>query len=159
MKYSALVVTVSDRSFNGLREDISGMKLLSLLSEGGYETSYEIVPDEESEIKKILFDYCDRKVNLILTTGGTGLAKRDVTPQATLSVAEKRVPGISELLRSESMKKTPFGALSRGESVVRGETLIINLPGSPDAVCECYEVLQPMLIHAIKTILGEDTGH
>ncbi len=159
MSYSAAVLTVSDRSYKKIREDLSGKTLVNLLKNDGFNVTYDIVPDESKMIKNKLKFFCKKKITLILTTGGTGLAVRDVTTEATLDISEKNVYGLSEYLRIQSMKLTPFACLSRGVSVIRDHSLIINFPGSVNAVNQYYDFLKPVLIHAIKTLLGENTGH
>jgi len=153
------VLTISDRCAAGEAEDVSGQVLEDALREAGYEVVRRaIVPDERALIAGWLRDACDT-CDLILTTGGTGFAPRDVTPEATREVLEREAPGIAELLRLEGLKKTPFAALSRGVAGIRGRTLIINLPGSPRAVREGLEVLLPLLPHAIELILEQPTSH
>ncbi len=152
------ILTVSDRGARGEREDRSGEILKDRLNKAGFEVvSYQIVPDEYEEILAILIDWCDREgLDLILTTGGTGLSPRDVTPEATRAALEKEIPGISEALRAYGLRFTPHAMLSRGLAGIRGKTLIINLPGSPRAVEESWEVLAPVLRHAIEKIRGSE---
>jgi len=152
----AAVVTVSDRAYNGVYEDISGPTLAALLEEMGAKVaSVEIVPDEIDAIAATLGRLADEKgVHLILTTGGTGPAPRDNTPEATRTVIEKEMPGIAELLRWDGYKRTPWAALSRGVAGIRGQTLIVNLPGSPQAVREGMEVLAPLLPPTVALIRG-----
>lgn len=161
MTIRCAIITVSDKGFSGEREDTSGPLLKELLLERGHEVVLlEVVPDERGLIEERLRSLADRGgVDLVLTSGGTGPAPRDVTPEATGAVIEKEMPGVSELLRAESYKKTPHGVLSRGRSGIRGRTLIINLPGSPKAVRECLEFLDPVLPHAIELIRGEFGEH
>ena len=161
MKIRCAIITVSDKGFSGEREDKSGPLLKELLLERGHEVVLlEVVPDERGLIEERLRNLADRGgVDLVLTSGGTGPAPRDVTPEATGAVIEKEMPGVSEFLRAESYKKTPHGILSRGRSGIRGRTLIINLPGSPKAVRECLEFLDPVLSHAIELIRGEFGEH
>ncbi|MBQ1527700.1 MAG: MogA/MoaB family molybdenum cofactor biosynthesis protein [Lachnospiraceae bacterium] len=156
----AAVITVSDRSFRGEREDKSGPVLSAILSENGYEITEELLlPDEEDRIAEELVRLCDEKgPDVIFTTGGTGFSNRDRTPEATLRVAERNAPGIAEALRAESAKYTPNAMLSRGASVIRGKTIIINLPGSPKAVREGLEFLLPRLFHGIMILRGEADG-
>ncbi|MCL0065420.1 MogA/MoaB family molybdenum cofactor biosynthesis protein [Dehalococcoidia bacterium] len=151
------IITVSDKGSRGERKDESGAVIRDLLSGiGAQVTRYEIVPDEREMISARLIDWADGAgIDLILTSGGTGLSPRDVTPEATLAVVERLAPGFSEAMRLESLKNTPMGMLSRGVSGIRGKTLIINLPGSPKAVRECLEVILPTLPHAIETLRGE----
>ncbi len=149
------VLTVSDRCSVGETEDKSGPLLCNLLSDIGTVKEYRIVPDEIPEISEALRYMCDDiKCDVVFTTGGTGFAPRDVTPEATKAVIEKEVPGISEAIRCESLKITPKAMLSRAASGIRGKTLIINLPGSPKAVKESLEVVLPVLSHAVETLSG-----
>ena len=150
------VLTASDRSSQGLREDQSGQILKNLLETLPSEVvAYQIVRDDKVLLAKSLCDMCDLLLcNLILTTGGTGLAPSDTTPEATLEVIDKEVPGIAEAIRYEGIRKTPFAMLSRGIAGVRSKTLIVNFPGSPKAVRESFEVLRPVLLHAIELIRG-----
>jgi molybdenum cofactor synthesis domain-containing protein len=150
------VLTISDSGANGTREDTSGENIRALISEKLSDAILEagaIIPDENSQIQATLCEWCDqKKLNLILTTGGTGLAPRDVTPEATRAILEREAPGIAEAMRLESLKHTPFGMLSRGIAGTRGRTLIINLPGSPKAVKECLEAVIAVLPHAINLL-------
>jgi molybdopterin adenylyltransferase len=155
------VVTVSDKGYAGEREDGSGPLLANLLREMGAEVvSQTIVPDERAEIERVLVELADEaRLDLIVTTGGTGPAPRDVTPEATLAVVEREVPGLAEVLRFEGYHKTPLAVISRGVAGIRGRTLVVNLPGSPRAVREGMETLAPILPHAIKMLRGVETGH
>lgn len=155
------VLTISDKGSRGEREDRSGHVIHEVVRELGAEVvAYEIVPDEENEIREKLVRWADElKVDVVLTTGGTGLAPRDVTPTATLSVIDYQVPGLPEVMRAESMKKTTNAMLSRMVAGVRGRTLIVNLPGSPKAVWECLDVIKPALPHAVETLRGEVGDH
>ena len=154
IKIAAAVLTVSDRSSRGERADKSGRVIEELLQSIGSEIKeYRIVPDERDIIAQSLRELSDNvQVDLIVTTGGTGLAPRDVTPEATLEVIDKRIPGFEEAMRAESIKITPHGMLSRAVSGLRGKTLIINLPGSPKAVRETLAVVLPALPHAVELI-------
>lgn len=154
--FQAAVITLSDKGFKGEREDKSGPLLASILEEKGYEVVESIIlPDVQSRIEKELIRLSDgRQVDLILTTGGTGLSLRDVTPEATLAVATRNVPGISEAIRAYSMEITKRAMLSRGASVLRNNTLIINLPGSPKAVRESMDVILSELDHGLKILKG-----
>lgn len=154
LRITAAVLTVSDRSSQGQREDKSGPVIRELLQSIGSEIEeYRIVPDERDIIAQNLRDLSDNiGVDLIVTTGGTGLTPRDVTPEATLEVIDKRIPGFAEAMRAESIKITPHGMLSRAVSGLRGRTLIINLPGSPKAVRETLSVVLPALPHAVELI-------
>ena len=135
MSYTAAVITVSDKGYIGQREDTSGPNLCRILKEKGYELVYTgLVPDDSEMIQAELIKCCDElKVNLILTTGGTGFSPRDITPEATMAVVERPTPGIPEAMRAESMRITPKGCLSRSAAGIRKGTLIINLPGSKKA--------------------------
>jgi molybdenum cofactor synthesis domain-containing protein len=149
------VLTLSDKGSKGEREDLSGPLIADILKPiGAVLKHYEILPDEKELIKEKLIQFCG-KVDLILTTGGTGLAPRDVTPDATLEVIDKEVLGIAELMRSEGFKKTRRAALSRAVAGIKGNTLIINLPGSPKAVRENLETILDVIPHAIETIKGD----
>ena len=149
------VICVSDRCSKGLGEDKSGTAISELLAPLGETVFYEIVPDEKILISLALIRGCDNTdADIIFTTGGTGLAPRDVTPEATRAVIEKDVPGISEAIRQKSLEITPKAMLSRAVSGIRGSTLIINLPGSPKAVKEALEVVMPVLPHAVETLSG-----
>lgn len=149
------VLTISDKGSKGEREDLSGPLIADVLKPIGATLKYyEILPDEKEIIKERLIEYSG-KVDLILTTGGTGLSPRDVTPEATLEVIEREVSGIPEMMRAESFKKTKRSMLSRAVAGIRGDTLIVNLPGSPKAVRENLEVIVDVLPHAIEKIKGD----
>ncbi|MDI6891085.1 MAG: MogA/MoaB family molybdenum cofactor biosynthesis protein [Thermodesulfovibrionales bacterium] len=151
------VLTISDRGSMGKREDLSGPLIADILKPIGADVKYyEILPDEKELIKGRLNHYCG-KADLILTTGGTGLAPRDVTPDATLEVIDREVSGIAEVMRVEGFKKTSRSILSRAVAGIKGETLIINLPGSPKAVRENLEVILDVIAHAIEKIKGDTT--
>ena len=152
------VVTISDRSFRGERPDVSGPVLKTLVEGEGAEVIDEVVvPDDRVLIARTLVRLADaRSCELILTTGGTGLSPRDTTPEATRQVIEKELPGLELALHQESLRHTPFAMLSRAVAGVRGRTLIINFPGSPNAVKECFAVVQPVLSHAVKLLRDED---
>lgn len=152
---TAAVLTLSDKGAMGEREDLSGPAIEEMLKRIGAEvTDYVILPDEKEMIKVKLLEYCQR-VDLILTTGGTGLAPRDVTPDATIEVIDREIPGIAEAMRAEGMKKTARSMLSRAVAGVRGQTLIINLPGSPKAVRENLDAILDVIPHAIEKIKGD----
>ena len=156
------VVTISDRGFRGERdEDLSGQAIKDNLHRfGGTLRHYEQIPDEQEMITQTLLHFVDElHVDLILTTGGTGLSPRDRTPQATRPVLDYEVPGIAEMMRTRSAAKTPFAYLSRAVAGVREETLIVNLPGSPKACAEILEWLAPIIPHAIETLRGTVSEH
>jgi molybdenum cofactor synthesis domain-containing protein len=156
------ILTVSDKGSRGERYDGSGDVIREMVAAAmlGEVVRYEIVPDEQVAITAILTQWADSgDVDLILTTGGTGLSQRDVTPEATLAVIEKVAPGFGEAMRAKSLEKTPMAVLSRATAGVRGRTLIINLPGSPKAVRECLEVVAPAIPHGIDIIKGTFTEH
>ena len=157
----AAVLTVSDKGAQGLREDRSGPTARGLLEGLGIQVvAYEVVPDDRPLIETRLRSWADGgQTDLIVTTGGTGLAARDVTPEATLAVIDRPVPGMAEAMRAASLKTTPLAMLSRGVVGQRGKTLIVNLPGSPQAVVECLQALAAALPHAIAIIKGESTEH
>ena len=149
------VVCVSDRCAKGVCEDVSGKLMLEPLAPVADETLYRLVPDERLEIEFALCDLADdQHADVILTTGGTGFAPRDVTPEATNAVIDRAAPGISEAIRMKSLTVTPNAMLSRAVSGIRGKTLIVNLPGSPKAVRESLEVVLPVLPHAVETLSG-----
>ena len=152
------VLTVSDRVSRGEAEDGSGDTLEGLLRADGYHVTRRLVPDEADEISAAIRELADG-VALVLTTGGTGLAARDVTPEATRAVLDREAPGIPEALRADSLAKTPHGLLSRGVAGVRDRTLVVNLPGSPGGCRDGFAVLQPALGHALELLAGEQTAH
>lgn len=151
------VLTVSDKGAAGLREDVSGKVVEEILTEAGYRIErYCIVADEKGEIEEELLKMSDEmSLNLVITTGGTGFSPRDITPEATKSVIERETPGISEAIRMNSLSVTPKGMLSRGISGIHGNTLIINLPGSPKAVRESLEYILSPLEHGLEILHGE----
>ena len=156
-KYRVAVVTMSDKGSLGQRVDESGPIIAKMMEEWEKATVEEmiLIPDDFETIKKTLVSLCDeQKVNLVLTTGGTGLSPRDVTPEATLAIADRNVPGIAEYMRAKSFEITPKAMLSRAVSVMRGQTLIINLPGSPKAVRENLEFILPALDHGLDIMTG-----
>jgi molybdopterin adenylyltransferase len=157
---NAAVLTVSDKGSRGERADSGGEYIVAALRKLGIAVDrYEIVPDELESIAAKLKQWADSGADLIFTTGGTGLAPRDVTPEATLQVIEKEVPGIADMLRSSGFKNTPTAILSRGVAGVRGRCLIINLPGNPRAVQEYIELVMPVIPHAIDTLQGKIGDH
>ena len=159
-KYKVGIVTLSDKGSRGEREDLSGPKIQELLPDDRYEVvSYRILPDDQPAIEKELCRQADEEhCALVLTTGGTGFSVRDVTPEATLAVADRVVPGIAEAIRAYSLTITPRAMLSRAASAIRKQTLIVNLPGSPKAVRECLEYAIGALTHGIDILKG-NTGN
>jgi molybdenum cofactor synthesis domain-containing protein len=162
------LLTASDKGAAGQRQDASGDLARRRLETAGHDVSIRaMLPDERAAIAEQLRRWCDGgAVDVVITTGGTGLSPRDVTPEATLDVAERQVPGIPLALALEGLKKTPYAVLSRGVAVVRGRTLIVNLPGNPKAVDEGLDVLLPLLEHVAQVLGGSlehtsdaDTGH
>jgi molybdenum cofactor biosynthesis protein B len=151
-------VTVSDGVAAGVREDRSGDVLAGLLAADGYEVVRRVVPDEREEVATALTELCER-AQLVLTTGGTGLGPRDVTPEATAGVLERPAPGIAEAIRADAVAKTPHGLLSRGLAGVRGSTLVVNLPGSTGGCTDGYAVIRPALEHALRLLAGAETAH
>ena len=151
------VITASDKGSRGEREDLSGPTLAKLVQEiGGEVVEYVVLPDDQTMLEEKMCQWADEVgLNLILTTGGTGFSLRDVTPEATLAVADRLVPGIAEVMRQESLKVTPKAMLSRAVAVLRKRTLIINMPGSPKAVRECFAAIAPALPHGIQILKGE----
>ena len=156
-KIRAVVITASDACSRGDREDTSGAALVQLLKDLGAEiVATKILSDDLEPLARSLIDFADRDdVNLIITTGGTGLGPRDNTPEATRRVIEREAPGIAEAIRAESLKITPMAMISRGVCGVRSGTLIINLPGSPKAVKESFAVIAPVLPHAMDLLAGK----
>jgi molybdenum cofactor synthesis domain-containing protein len=155
-KWNVAIVTLSDKGYAGERQDKSGAVIRKMVEQEGYSvTDYVLLPDEQSQIEACLIrlaDECD--VDLILTTGGTGFSPRDCTPEATLAVATRQAPGIAEAMRYHSMQVTPRAMLSRGTSVIRGKTLIVNLPGSPKAVKENLSCILSSLPHGLEILQG-----
>jgi len=151
------ILTISDKGSRGERQDRSGEAIREILpSIDARIVNYDIVPDEKELIAKKLVKWVDEyNLDVLITTGGTGLTPRDITPEATLAVVDRIVPGIAEAMRAESLKKTPMAMLSRAVVGTRGKCLIINLPGSPNAVRECLEVILPALPHAVETLKGQ----
>lgn len=153
------VITISDKGSRGEREDLSVEEIKKLIPRlSGQISAYTIIPDEESIIIETLIAYADKeKLDLILTSGGTGLSPRDVTPEATQRVIEREVPGMAEAMRMESLKKTPLAMLSRAVVGTRGRSLIINLPGSPRGVRESLSIVLPAIPHALEKLHGDPT--
>ena len=154
----AAVLTVSDGVVAGTREDSSGDLLVGLLESDGYEVERRTVADEASEIAAAIVELAEA-ASVVLTTGGTGVAPRDVTPEATRSVIDREAPGIAEAIRADSLAKTPHALLSRGVAGVHGRTLVVNLPGSPGGCRDGFAVLRPALEHAVELLAGEQTAH
>ena len=154
----AAVLTISDGVAAGEREDKSGDALAELLTGDGYDVERRIVPDEREQIEGALRELA-RDARVVLTTGGTGVAPRDVTPEATLEVVDRQAPGIAEAIRADSIAKTPHALLSRGVAGTIGPTLVVNLPGSTGGVRDGYAVLRPALEHALELLAGEETMH
>ena len=156
-KFTAGVLTVSDRASRGIRTDKTGGIIASMLDRNGFNViKTRIVPDERTHITDVLLEWVDRKgLDLIVTTGGTGLSPRDVTPQATQEVLDYQVPGMAEAMRSASLKKTPHAMLSRAIAGVRGSCLLINLPGSPAGARDNLAVVMPALNHALLKLAGD----
>jgi molybdopterin adenylyltransferase len=154
----AAVLTVSDGVSAGERDDKSGDLLTELLAAEGYEVERRVVPDDREAIADAIVELAEEAA-LVLTTGGTGLGPRDVTPEASAEVIDRRAPGIAEAIRADSIAKTPHGLLSRGLAGVRDRTLVVNLPGSTGGCRDGFAVLQPALRHAIELLAGEQTAH
>jgi molybdenum cofactor synthesis domain-containing protein len=154
----AAVVTISDGVAAGEREDLSGTLLVELLEGERYDVEHRVVPDERPKIAAAIRELA-QTARVVLTTGGTGVSPRDFTPEATESVLDRSVPGIAEALRADAVKKTPHGLLGRGVAGIRGETLIINLPGSPGGCRDGFELIKPALPHAVELIAGDPTEH
>lgn len=157
MKYSAAVITMSDKGSKGLRKDTAGDAVVKILEENQWDVVYRtLIPDDFDQIKEELVTCADeRKVQLTVTTGGTGFSRRDVTPEATLAVIDREVRGIPEAMRAESMKITPMGMLSRAVAGLRDGTLIVNLPGSEKAARECLEAVIKPVRHGMEVLAGE----
>lgn len=160
MSYTAAVITVSDKGARGERVDTSGPAICAVLESRGFDIAYtNMIPDEKEQIKAELIACADeRNINLVLTTGGTGFSPRDITPEATLEVVERRTPGISEAMRAESLRITPRGCLSRSEAGIRGRTLIINLPGSEKAAKENLMAVLDAIDHGLEMLSGSGSA-
>jgi molybdopterin adenylyltransferase len=154
--WKIVVITVSDRSYAGERKDVTGPELINYLKDKTDLIEYKLIPDDMDMIKGELIKYSKiEKADLILTCGGTGFSKKDITPESTLEIIEREAPGIMEYIRSENAKKSPRSYLSRGICGIIGETIIINLPGSPDGAVCSYKIAEPLLSHCIELLKGE----
>lgn len=151
------MLTVSDGVHAGVRQDLSGDSLDELLRGEGFEVLRDVVPDEEAAIAGAITGLSDAGALLVLTTGGTGFAPRDVTPEATRTVVERDAPGIAEAIRADALARTPHALLSRGIAGLRGKTLVVNLPGSPGGCRDGFAVIQPALRHGIELAAGDTT--
>jgi molybdopterin adenylyltransferase len=157
----AVALTVSDRCARGEQEDLSGAALVQLLKDiGAVVVATEILPDDAGPLAQKLQSYVDQPgVNLVITTGGTGVSPRDNTPEATRAVIEREVPGMAEAMRAASLKATEMAMISRGVCGIRGRALIVNLPGSPAGVRECFAVIRNVLPHALSLLAGQPHSH
>ena len=151
----AAVVTVSDGVSTGVRADLSGDVLAELLRDEGFEVERTVVPDDVEPIADAIKAFGDSGVSLVLTTGGTGFAPRDVTPEATRGVIEREAPALAEAIRADALARTPHALLSRGIAGLRGATLVVNLPGSPGGCRDGFEVVRPALIHGLELAAGD----
>ena len=154
------ILTISDRSWAGERDDLSGPALESLILNTGWEVCIkDILPDDMELIKAKLIEWCDSgQLDVIVTSGGTGFSPRDITPEATLAIIERNAPGLSEAMRSASLKITPHGMLSRGVSGIRGNSLIVNLPGNPKAAVENLQTILEVLPHAVQLLQNDPSA-
>jgi molybdopterin adenylyltransferase len=160
MSFRAAVLTISDLGARGEREDTSGAAIKELLSGADITVDrHDVIPDERDQISQRLTAWAGKGISLIVTTGGTGLGPRDVTPDATRAVLDYEVPGIAEAMRAEGLTHTPMAMISRAVAGVRGQTLIINLPGSPKGVRESLSVVLPVLTHALELLSGQPSDH
>jgi molybdenum cofactor synthesis domain-containing protein len=160
-RWNVGIVTSSDKGARGEREDLSGQVIREMMEDiDARVLEYAIVPDEFETLRDTMRMFCDDcHLDLVITTGGTGLAKRDLTPEATLAIIDRQVPGMAEAMRATSLAKTPMAMLSRAVVGTRGNTLIINLPGAPKGVRECLEVVLPVIPHALEILQGKMTEH
>lgn len=158
--YRVAIITASDSGFAGAREDKSAQIIREIVTAAGYQvSSYTLLPDDRAMLSAAMAEICDSgSADLILTTGGTGFSPRDITPEATMDVVERCVPGIPEAMRALSLRITPRAMLTRAASGIRGKTLIINLPGSPKAVRECLEYVLPAVSHGLDILTGADSN-
>lgn len=157
MKYKVAIITISDRGAKGERDDRSGPSIKELIKDYYDVEKMVVIPDEEDVISETIKKLTDEEgFDLVITTGGTGISPRDVTPEATKKVIEKELPGFSEIMRVESYKITPYGIISRGICGTRGGSLIINLPGSPKAATECLSFILPALPHTLSKLKGSE---
>ena len=152
---NAAVLTVSDGVSGGVREDRSGDVLAELLGEEGFEVARRVVEDDATQISEAIRALAEAGARLVLTTGGTGFAPRDVTPEATQAVIDREAPGLSEAIRADAIAKTPHALLSRGVAGLLGATLVVNLPGSPGGCRDGFEVLRPALCHGLELAAGD----
>ena len=159
--YKLGVLTVSTSGFYGQRDDTSGLTISDLLGPPMYDrVVYEVIPDDQRRIEERFKTWADDlNLDLIVSTGGTGLSPTDVTPEACLAVVEKQIPGLCEAMRAETLEKTPMAMISRSVAGIRGNTLIVTLPGSPKAVRECIGVINSVLPHSLDLLRGKSDGH
>lgn len=156
MTHKAVVITISDKGSTGERKDTSGPRLKAMLEKTYTVTEVIVIPDEVKLISETIRDQVDNKgIDLVVTTGGTGVGPRDVTPEATRAVIEKDLPGFAEVMRMESFRITPFALISRAVCGIRGQSIVVNLPGSPKAAEECLSFVQAALPHAIEKVKGD----